>query len=888
MIENLLKQKESVLVIGGFHGQGVTELLRNQGYGYNVFIPALDKYTQSSNYFNRLKTEIRKKENIDTAAFSTIFSYGEKYACFDSKTYSSLCQNFYTALQEINNKDLLDLENYFLNKIKPFQYFTDYKKYNYSLKSNEVKAIDTTQNHILVLAGKNLGNIFLKLSKFFKDADAESIDYKMQESYSIKLAKTDEGVYVVKIEGQTQYHTTKRLTEIYNNMDEPQSRSESSLGFENPIENSGKSSKGFWEKTKLFLLKHKKKLLVSGGIIAGAVLVTGLIITGIAVAAAAVKENQPKPIPIPVPQPKYVFKNPQIEGMCTFLENDLDLEQNILPPSYPEESFPLNKKTFSYDAHLSTLALAICQNPGSNTTYVQQALDILDFIENTAQRHPAREFTYTAYYADTLTPAEFFDDTGQFAWSGLSALAFGNYSLAMDTADKLISQMDGEGGILGRSGQPWYSSEHNFVAYMLFKRLAGITGNQSYINAENMSKAWLTTYAFDTGSNLFNRGKSDTTTAADVYTMAGLTMTQEEIADTGMNYQQALNNLASKTLVTDNFNGKQVTGADFTEAGLFGRNDTVSIEWTAQLCAVMNKTDLRIISPYYYDYILCMQNINKTLITPQIRGLAHPYATQHSVLTFSDGWLTAKGPSLAATIWRIFAELGINPMNTTIDEIQGIAFDIIYENSITSGSVRTLSPSTFVYIITVLLPIIMQYSGNLPDWLYIPMPEHVVKALNSYNSENNHPILETKKLNEPDIMSSWKKQGVDYILYTLLPLSLYNPTTLNKMLSQYTVNKGWIIFYAVLALITGKNEIKAQKDFEDMNKFIKRKKDSELIIFLKDKIKQPHKWETSLFRAVKQFAGINKLITTLKYSADKLLDSNDIKLRELGAVLSAA
>jgi hypothetical protein len=202
------------------------------------------------------------------------------------------------------------------------------------------------------------------------------------------------------------------------------------------------------------------------------------------------------------------------------------------------------------------------------------------------------------------------------------------------------------------------STEHNIVAYAVFRALAKFPGNEVYTTRADQTLTWLETRVWNADQERFIVGRNpdgsrNSDRAADIYTLPTLAIE----GDSSLPIAPLLPKVEATFGGThpNNNNGELVTGIDFgTYVGALPDNDAVWLEGMGQLAAgYYNLSDLT-------NRERVLDEIRKAIfsIGPDSQGVT--YATNEG--TAYGGWImNDTDPSTSAMSWYLFAEYGYNP-----------------------------------------------------------------------------------------------------------------------------------------------------------------------------------------------------------------------------------
>ena len=141
--------------------------------------------------------------------------------------------------------------------------------------------------------------------------------------------------------------------------------------------------------------------------------------------------------------------------------------------------------------------------------------------------------------------------------------------LARRIGDYLLSLQDADGGLFGRKGVTWKSTENNLAAYAALKTLGNLQKKPFYAESAESIKRFIVERCWN--GTRFLRGKDDPTEVTDVQALGVLAL--------GADYASALRWVEEHTRTTKKApDGLLVTGFDFN-----GDRDTVWTEGTLQM-----------------------------------------------------------------------------------------------------------------------------------------------------------------------------------------------------------------------------------------------------------------------------------------------------------------
>ena len=140
--------------------------------------------------------------------------------------------------------------------------------------------------------------------------------------------------------------------------------------------------------------------------------------------------------------------------------------------------------------------------------------------------------------------------------------------LAVAIADYLLAHQDVDGGLFGRSGVSWKSTENNLAAYSALHNLGVVLGIPGFVNKAALIRSFLVTECWD--GTRFLTGKDDPMIVTDAQALGVMIL--------GAGYASGAYWVEAHTLTTQRYKGrKRVTGFDLNTD-----RDTVWTEGTLQ------------------------------------------------------------------------------------------------------------------------------------------------------------------------------------------------------------------------------------------------------------------------------------------------------------------
>ncbi|MFH1714767.1 MAG: PilZ domain-containing protein [Elusimicrobiota bacterium] len=352
-----------------------------------------------------------------------------------------------------------------------------------------------------------------------------------------------------------------------------------------------------------------------------------------------------------------------------------------LVPSY-EGDPDLSNFAFTYDQALAIDTFIINEN-------LESAKKILDFYVYRARK--SNGGFLNAYDSVTEQGVEWSVHVGPNAWLAMSAVQYydrTNASIYLDFAEDIgrwiLGLQDKEGGIKGGPATTWYSTEHNIDAYALFRMLYITTNNVIYRVAADRILEWIRFATYNESEKRLNRGKNDFFVATDVVSFGLESIGPKRFLAVGINPDDLIDFVEKNTEVTAEFTNTQgkvlkISGFDYTNPSLIGRQGIVSSEWTAQMIIAYQimaryyeSADPVKSSKYAYKAQFFMSELDKMLIMQpysKYLGGGLPYATGSSAST-GHGWITPKSPfaiSVAGTAYALLARKEFNPFRLASD-----------------------------------------------------------------------------------------------------------------------------------------------------------------------------------------------------------------------------
>ncbi|MGD9014793.1 MAG: HEAT repeat domain-containing protein, partial [Candidatus Omnitrophota bacterium] len=314
------------------------------------------------------------------------------------------------------------------------------------------------------------------------------------------------------------------------------------------------------------------------------------------------------------------------------------------------------------------------------------AKEILEFYQAQydAQRQAGMPFNgfASAYGVKTGQITEYKYEAGPNAWLGIAILQYSQQTrddtylaLAESIGEWLAKLQNEDGGIRASPGVWRLSTEQNIDAYVFFKMLYEVTGEQRYSRISEQIYNWIED-AYNPETGVFNRGikaefdaqgnimyESDTIFATDVQAMAVMAFGVKGLGQMGVDVERLLAVSVEKAATTVDYvmpsgtQVEQVTGFDFDD-----QKDMISSEWTAQMAIAYQIAGDSQRANYYLEQ-LEMMLYKGTL----------PYATKENADTGHE-WNTPFGKiSLAGMEYYYLAKYGDNPFTL---RVEGTGFDL--------------------------------------------------------------------------------------------------------------------------------------------------------------------------------------------------------------------
>jgi len=139
---------------------------------------------------------------------------------------------------------------------------------------------------------------------------------------------------------------------------------------------------------------------------------------------------------------------------------------------------------------------------------------------------------------------------------------------ALGIADYLLAHQDSDGGLFGRAGVTWKSTENNLAAYSALSSAGAVFGIQTFVGKAELLRTFLVAECWD--GTRFLTGKDDPMIVTDVQALGVMVL--------GSSYAGGAYWVEDHTLTTQRYKGrKRVTGFDLNTD-----RDTVWTEGTLQ------------------------------------------------------------------------------------------------------------------------------------------------------------------------------------------------------------------------------------------------------------------------------------------------------------------
>ena len=134
-------------------------------------------------------------------------------------------------------------------------------------------------------------------------------------------------------------------------------------------------------------------------------------------------------------------------------------------------------------------------------------------------------------------------------------------ALAQQLASYILSFQDNnDGGLIGRPGATWKSTENNLGAYCAIHNYAFLQSNSDYLNKASAIQSFLTTECWDQSEMRFNTGKNDPMVVTDAQALGTLVLYDLDVMYANGSYWIEDE---TRTLTTKRYSGrKTVTGFD--------------------------------------------------------------------------------------------------------------------------------------------------------------------------------------------------------------------------------------------------------------------------------------------------------------------------------------
>ena len=213
--------------------------------------------------------------------------------------------------------------------------------------------------------------------------------------------------------------------------------------------------------------------------------------------------------------------------------------------------------------------------------------------------------------------------------------------LAKTLADYLLSLQDGDGGLFGRSGVTWKSTENNLGAYCAIRNMGILHGNPDYLEKAEKIHQFLVNKCWD--GRRFLRGKNDPTVVTDVQALGALVL--------GLDFAQGVFWVKGATyVITRSPEGRSITGFDFD-----GDRDTIWTEGTLQQALAFLTTAADPQKGLYYKAEM------EKLVRPSGALLLTPHSG-----TAGSGWTLQPWQAVAPTAWYLFLSFKTNPLQLLV------------------------------------------------------------------------------------------------------------------------------------------------------------------------------------------------------------------------------